>query len=192
MEIALWSVAEEKRVKVWLFSVSWLMYLTFEPRRSTEHCACCLLYSKSAIPHSFPVTLWPLLRHGHLRRVHRSERGARRRPLQLERLALQPPGGDPHGGAGGRSVHATAGEKRPAPNPVRTRPVQPCHLPCGPQPALVRPSACVSLTSLCRTLSLRDANLSVSSDYYVYFFSGSLFNSETIFSIETVWRFCFK
>lgn len=75
--------------------------------------------------------------HGDLPRIHRSERGARWRPLQLERVALQPVGGDPDGGAGGGSVHAPQGEKRPAPYPVRTGSVQPRHLPRSPQPAVV-------------------------------------------------------
>ena len=76
--------------------------------------------------------------HGDLPRVHRSERGARRRALQLERVAVEPAGGDPDGGPGVGALHPAEGAARPAAHPVRAGPLQPGHLPRRAQPPVVR------------------------------------------------------
>lgn len=75
--------------------------------------------------------------------VHPAERGPGWCALQLERVALQPPGGHPDGRPRGCSLHAAEGAARSAPHSVWAGAVQPRHLPGRAQSFVVstRPSA---------------------------------------------------
>jgi len=89
-----------------------------------------LVYSRT--PRPLPC------RHVNLPGVHQPERGEGRRAFQLERVAVEPPGGHAHGGASGGSVHPPQGAARPAAHPVRAGAVQPGHLSGRAQPHVVR------------------------------------------------------
>lgn len=107
---------------------------TTEQHSETEFKACSLT-GLTASPHFIYFIylfiysfILPQLRHGNLSGVHPAEWRQGRGEVQLEPLALQPPGSHQISGARLLPVHTAEGETRPATGPVRASHVQPLQL----------------------------------------------------------------